>query len=118
MGKLTPMDIYFDYQDDDWIIVYDKKTNAPVLHLYVADTISDTAWGHQVTSGHVVYKDCCKFLDARGRYLNLAGFKPDDINRCIGIATDDVYIYVQYLRIYGPTWGRGRKWTMRKYRYI
>lgn len=118
MSKLIPMDVYFEYIGDDWIEVYDKKTKDPVLCLNAPYMISDVGWGHQVTSGYVIYKGCDKFLDARGRHLNLSEFLPENLNKHIGIATDEEYIYVQYLRIYGPSWGRGSKWTMRKYRYI
>ena len=118
MCKLIPMEVYYDYKNNNEIIVYDKRTNEPVLYLKVNDIISDTTWGPQVTSGYVIYKDCDKFLDARGRHLNLSEFFPENLNKHIGIATDDEYIYVQYFGIYGPSWGRGRKWNMRKYRYI
>ena len=118
MSKLVPMDVYFEYTDNDVIVVYDKKTNEPVLCLHAPYTISSAGWGQQVTGGYVVYKDCDKFLDARGRHLNLSEFLPQNLNKHIGIAIDDTYVYVQYLRLYGPSYGRGRKWTMRKYRYI
>ena len=51
MGKLTPMDVYFEYKNNNRIIVYDKKTNDPVLYLHVTDMISNAGWGPQVTSG-------------------------------------------------------------------
>lgn len=109
MNKLKPLSLEWDFDfESGAFVIFEKETKDVVI-------IGHTAFGGVVNSANVVYKSAGNHNE--NTHLNLTGFLPQNFNKYIGVAIDDEYIYVQYLRLYGPSWGRRQSWTMRKYKY-
>lgn len=105
--KNIKLEYEYKTNDNNYIIVYDKETKEELLLLRIA-------FGGCVYSGYVIYKGREK---NKQNHLNLTGFLPQNIDKYISIAIDNEYIYVQYLRLAGPSYLRHTVCTMRKYKY-
>lgn len=106
---LKKIELSYEFEDTapgrNYLIILDKNKKEKILTLSIG-------FGGLVHKGYLTYKN------AENAFLNLYGFYPEELNENIGIAIDDEYIYIQFIKSVGPSYGKGAVWVMRKYRYI